>query len=184
MTSPADPDGTDLSGLKGRRKSRAHPRRPAMPTLDTVELPPLPDAHETMADALRRPAGLPALHPLERTRLVVVETGGHVPAANLTGNYVVAEFDGTEQHTPWGCRTPISRVLWNKGQHVRRDVYATYLAEHPELAADANEMPDGGEGDTSGGEDRTGTDGGPDTSADEGGVEEVGVATTTPPAAV
>lgn len=184
MTTPADPDGTDLTALKGRRKAaRPRTRQQTAPTTD-VELPPLPDAHESMTAALRRPAGLPALHPLERGRLVVVETGGHVPAANLVGDYVVAEFDASEQHTPRGCRTPISRVLWSRGQHVRRDVYNTYLAQHPELApADAAEDDPDAENGTER-QDLDGPDGAGETGEPAGAEVADGVATTAPPAAV
>jgi hypothetical protein len=187
MTSAADPDGTDLSTLKGRRKARAA-RRSQTPPTDIVELPPLPDAHKSMTAALRRPAGLAVLHPLERGRLAVVEIGGHVPAANLAEHYVVAEFDASEQHTPWGCRTPITRQLWTKGQHVRRDVYATYLATHPELdpdRVDETDPEDDGEPDTDGGlppAADTEVEAGAGTERGEAGAD--GVAATTPPAAV
>lgn len=147
MSTPAaDPtiggDDADLTELKGRRKKSVTRRTvPAAPTTD-VELPPLPDSHPTMTEALARPRSLPALHPLERTRLAVVETGGHVPGAALDADYIVSPFDATEQHTPWGCRTPITRQLWARGQHVRRDVFATYLATHPELASPVEPVPD------------------------------------------
>ena len=86
-----------------------------------------------MTTALTRPAGLPVLDPLLRRRLTVAELGGHVPNAAMT-DYQVSAFDATEQILPWGCKTPITRLLWRAGQHVRRDVYQTYLNEHPELA--------------------------------------------------
>lgn len=180
MSTPATSD-EDLAGLKGRRKAKA-PRRPSVLTNvpGEEELPPLPDAHDTMTAALSRPAGLPVLHPLERRRLAVVETGGHVPAANLEADYVVSPFDAQEQIVPWGCTTPIARTLWVRGQHVRRDVFATYLAEHPELDPNAVELPPE--------VDDTGTEPDADPAAGLGaaGPAEVpdGVAASTPPAAV
>lgn len=64
---------------------------------------------------------------------VVVESGGHVPPANLDEHYIVAEVDGTRWVTPEGCRTPVAQSMWLTGQQVRRDVYLMYLKEigHP-----------------------------------------------------
>lgn len=39
-------------------------------------------------------------------------------------NYVVAEFDAEESMVPPGCKTPVSRLLWQKGWKVRKDFYA------------------------------------------------------------
>jgi len=183
MSTPA-PNDEDLAGLKSRRKAK-NPRRPSvLNTPGEEELPPLPDAHDTMAAALSRPAGLPALHPLERRRLAVVETGGHVPAANLEADYVVSPFDAQEQIVPWGCTTPIARTLWARGQHVRRDVFATYLAQHPELDPNTVELPAVADSDADIEPDTDPVTGSGDPADTTPTEAPDGVAASTPPAAV
>lgn len=49
--------------------------------------------------------------------------------------YVVAQCDAEESVVPPGCRTPTSRVLWQRGMQVRRDLYDAVLAEHERKAA-------------------------------------------------
>lgn len=135
MSTPAkEAKPTGLAALKNRRKD-ATPRRPsALSEPPVEELPSLPDAHPTMVQAVQRRTPL-LLDPRQREQLHVVEIGGHVPSALLEQDYVVSPFDAHEQLTPLGCTTPIMRSLWTAGQHVRRDVFATYLALHPELVA-------------------------------------------------
>lgn len=127
-------DPGDVSTLKGRRKRAAAQRTatPATPAPNEDAPIPLPPTHDSMTAALRRPAGLPAFDPRLITTLAVAETGGHVPASRMDA-YVVAAFDATEQVRPPRCRTPVTRVLWSKGQHVRRDVYQAFLDAHPEI---------------------------------------------------
>lgn len=168
-------DPGDVSGLKGRRKRAATQRKtPSTPAPPDENAPvPLPDAHPNMTSALRRPAGLPVFDPRLVKTLAVAETGGHVPASRMS-DYVVAAFDATEQVRPPRCLTPVTRVLWSKGQHVRRDVYQTFLDAHPELdqttglatitptealaGPEDTDPPEGGQG-----------GGGPDDSGDEQG---------------
>lgn len=136
----------DTAALKAQRKLGRGSRRSVLSgpppaaaglapgSIDVEQdLPPLPDAHTTMTAALARPSGLAALDPLARRRPAVAELGGHVPDGILS-DYVISAFDATEQVTPRGCITPVARLLWCTGQHVRRDVYQTYLNSHPELA--------------------------------------------------
>lgn len=95
--------------------------------------PPPPDAAApTMGDALTRTN--PALFdPAEMP--TVIEVGGHVPHADYADYYVRAEIDGVEFVVPDGCRTAVARTLWMRGQHVRRDVYLTYLATTEQKSA-------------------------------------------------
>jgi len=44
--------------------------------------------------------------------------------------YVIAECDAEETMIPPGCRTATARVLWTRGQLVRRDLYEAVLAAH------------------------------------------------------
>lgn len=141
MTTPhletsAEQDANDAATLKGRRRASSTRKRsvlsPATPPVDDEQPPPLPESHPTMAAALSRRA-MTLGHPADKRQPAVAETSGYVPPSALR-DYVVAEFDAAEQLTPPGCRTPITRSLWAKGQHVRRDVYQTYLDQHPEAA--------------------------------------------------
>lgn len=60
----------------------------------------------------------------------VIEIGGHVPEAELHDNYVRSEFDASETLIPPGCVTGVSRMLWQRDQHVRRDIYAAYVQRY------------------------------------------------------
>lgn len=135
MSTPTEDTSQGLGILKGRRKGTATRKPSALstPPEGPAVLPPLPESHTTMVEAVQRRTPL-LLDPRQRDQLHVVEIGGHVPAARLDTDYVVSPFTASEQLLPTGCKTPISRTLWVKGQHVRRDVFATYLQAHPELA--------------------------------------------------
>lgn len=160
MTTPTAPppgaesDTGDTASLKNRRRAAGGRKRSMLapakvpPADDADTAPPLPDAHPDMANALQR-RQMTVLHPRERNQPTVAEAGGYVPPS-LLRDYVVSEFNASEQLTPPGCRTPITRNLWSRGQHVRRDVYQTYLHTHPELAphpVDEVELPDPDESD-------------------------------------
>lgn len=139
MTTPplntsAEQDASDAAALKGRRRAVGTKKRSvlaaATPPPADEPLPPLPESHPTMAAALSRRA-MTLGHPADKNQPAVAELGGFVPSSTMR-DYVVAQFDASEQLVPSGCRTPITRSLWAKGQHVRRDVYQTYLDQHPE----------------------------------------------------
>lgn len=116
----------EADGLKGRRtNTRTPPPQPGQTPLsrDMSGPQPVPDGtpfHGALA--ARHPAVLldPATMP------VVREGSGYVSEAALGKHYVVAEFDATESFAPPGCTTKVSRVLWHKGNQVRRDAYALY----------------------------------------------------------
>lgn len=132
LTTSAEQDAHDAATLKGRRRANTKAKRSVLapvPTEDTP--PPLPDAHPNMASALSRRAPT-LMHPMDKRQPPVAESGGYLPSSQLR-EYVVAEFDAAEQIVPAGCRTAVTRSLWSQGQHVRRDVYQTYLELHPEL---------------------------------------------------
>lgn len=44
--------------------------------------------------------------------------------------YVVADCDASEQMVPPGCKTPVARILWRKGNRVRRDLYEAVMGAH------------------------------------------------------
>lgn len=162
MTSPdlnttAEQEASDTASLKSRRRATTKKRSvlSSAAPLGEEQPPPLPDRHENMGAALTR-RSMTLLHPSEKHQPFVAETGGYVPSSRMK-DYVVAEFDASEQLTPPGCRTPITRTLWSVGQHVRRDVYATYLDEHPELLpATVVNLPEPGDDSEIDGEDEQG----------------------------
>jgi hypothetical protein len=112
-------DNAALTALKRRRRPRGANARPS-PEQMTAEresgTPPMKRSMPFLFD----PAEMP----------VVVETNGHVPPADFEKYYVVARHGAHEQTTPDGCRTPVTRTLWLPGQHVRRDVYLTWLKDN------------------------------------------------------
>lgn len=112
-------DNTALTALKARRRKRGSPPRPTPEQMAAERKPGTPPLARNMP-FLFDPAEMP----------VVVESNGHVPLADFEKFYVIAEHDADEQIIPDGCRTPVSRALWLRGQHVRRDVYATWLREN------------------------------------------------------
>lgn len=108
---------TAVTALKARRRgARAEGRAPLPPTEPAADL----------GTALTRPHPL-VMDPAELP--VVIETNGHVVAADLEDIYLRAQVDGIRHYVPDGCRTPVAQQLWTIGQHVRRDVYLTYLTE-------------------------------------------------------
>lgn len=129
--SDINPEAAALRGKRTRRPTQAEPQ-PGGTTLSAhLLVPATPPA--TVAEAMGRrsfllfdPAELPP----------VVEIGGHVPSAELDDRYIVSEFDASETIVPAGCTTGVSRLLWQRGQHVRRDIYAQYVnTHHPGPAA-------------------------------------------------
>ena len=120
----------EAAGLKGKRA----PARPPAPAPGQTPL------SRDMTDPQPAPEGVPfhgtlaARHPrmlLDPAAMPVVREGsGYVSEARLGRHYVTAEFDATETIYPPRCTTPISRVLWHKGNQVRRDAYELYLETH------------------------------------------------------
>jgi len=123
-------DNPEAAGLKGKRTSTRTPAPAAGQTAlsrDMADPQPVPDSTPFYGTlAARHPAVLldPATMP------VVREGTGFVSEALLGKHYVTAEFGATETILPPGCTTPISRVLWHKGNQVRRDAYELYLEKH------------------------------------------------------
>lgn len=108
-----------LKALKTRRRPRGAAARPTPEQLAAEREPGTPPMTRRMP-FLFDPAEMP----------VVVESGGHVPPADFDKYYVVAEHPASEQIVPDGCRTPVARTLWHRGQHVRRDVYLGWLRDN------------------------------------------------------
>lgn len=107
-----------VAALKGRRRRGGQARPTPEEMLDKRE-PGMPPMQRTMP-FLFDPAEMP----------VVIESGGHVPPADFEKYYVIAEHAAAQQIVPEGCKTSVSRTLWLPGQHVRRDVYLTWLREN------------------------------------------------------
>src|SRR4029077_18706831 len=113
-----------LAGIKGRKtatnRGRTATGAPVPPVAATG---PVRDAIQRKMPFLFDPAEMPP----------VIEMSGYVPDANLAEYYVIAEVDGHRTTTPDGCVTSVCVKTWSVGQRVRRDVYAAYLNENPEL---------------------------------------------------
>jgi hypothetical protein len=141
MANRSDDETTnpEAAGLKGKRAStRTPPPGPGRTPLsqDMAGPQPVPEGtpfHGTLA--ARHPAVL-----LDPAAMPVVREGvGFVSEAPLSKHYVTAGFSATESILPPGCTTPISRVLWHKGNQVRRDAYELYLEKygHPDVTETA-----------------------------------------------
>lgn len=116
----------EAAALRGKRTKRTQAPQPGTTALSR-EATTDPDAPTTVYAAMSRqtfvlfdPAEMPP----------VVEIGGHVPDAVLADKYVRSEFDASETMVPPGCVTGVSRSLWQRGQHVRRDIYEDYVKRY------------------------------------------------------
>ena len=112
----------EAAGLRGKRApKRTGPPAPMPGTTALTQNPPLTtepvSVFETMND--RR---FVLFDPREQAP--VIEIGGLVPEAELGDVYVRSEFDASETLIPSGCTTGVSRMLWQKGQHVSRADYS------------------------------------------------------------
>ena len=108
-----------VTALKKRRRPRGGaPARPSPEEMVAEREPGTPPLQRRQP-FLFDPAEMP----------VVVESNGHVPPADFDRYYVIAEHDASESVVPDGCRTPVARTLWLRGQHVRKDVYAAWLRD-------------------------------------------------------
>lgn len=132
----------EAAGLKGRRPARNTntPRPGATALSEPMANPPTgdpaPDGTVYESLVMRHPRVLfdPSTMP------VVLESSGFISEATRDQHYVISEFDAGESIVPTGCITPISRTLWRKGNHVRRDAYETYVEKYgnpAEAAANA-----------------------------------------------
>lgn len=125
-----DERNSEADGLKGRRASTRTPPPPPGQTPLSRDM----SGPQSVPDGTPFHGTLAAQHPAvlldPATMPVVREGSGYVSEAALGKHYVVAEFDATETIYPPGCTTPISRVLWHKGNQVRRDAYALFLERY------------------------------------------------------
>lgn len=124
---PDEGRNPEAAGLKGLRTSgRAAPPAAGGTPLSRDMAGPQP-----VTPAAPFHGALAARHPgvlLDPAAMPVVREGsGYISEARLGRHYVIAEFDATETIYPPGCTTPISRVLWHKGNQVRRDAYELFL---------------------------------------------------------
>jgi hypothetical protein len=116
----------ELQSRRRKRRDEAAAPREAPPSVDA----PLTRRNPVLFD----PSELPA----------VVEGGGYVPPAKLE-HYSVAQRPATQQVYPDGCVTPVTRILWRKGQHVRTDVLEAYERAHaPQAATAGDTKPEAG----------------------------------------
>lgn len=90
---------------------------------------------DTVGMAMRRPNKV-LFAPSER--LAVVQSSGFVPDSALS-DYVRAETDATESFIPFRCTTSVSRMLWQRGALVRRDVYEAWQSQQAETTSEGQE---------------------------------------------
>lgn len=127
MSTEADTN-PEAAGLRGKRApKRTGPPAPVPGTTVLTQDPPLTAEPVTVFETMNDRKFV-LFDPRERA--AVIEVGGHVPEAELDSVYVRSEFDASETVIPTGCTTGVSRVLWQKGQHVRRDIYEDYVKRY------------------------------------------------------
>lgn len=63
---------------------------------------------------------------------LVLTTQPYAPGGRAveSARYVIAECEANEHTIPPNCKTPVVRLLWRKGDRVRRDLYEAVMAEH------------------------------------------------------
>lgn len=128
MSTNADTANPETSALKGRRSTTRTPQPATATAPDTAlsadMIAPAPAPAAPLMAAIEAANPLLLLDPANMP--VVRQATGYVSEATLGEHYVLAEQDASEQITPPGCTTPIVRVLWHKGNHVRKDAYALW----------------------------------------------------------
>jgi hypothetical protein len=152
------------AGRKGRTGARTTAGAAAQAAAPVSAAPATPEAIEAAAAreaaaAMPTPVNGPlvdngtiaaSLPSVERSTFAVLDpasTAGAVadlsPYAATTGNrdgYVQAPVDAHELHYPMGCKTPVTRRAWMRGQWVRADVYRAWASQQPE-GVDTTPMP-------------------------------------------
>lgn len=124
----------EAAGLRGKRPAkRTGPPAPMPGTTALTQDPPLTAEPVSVFETMNNRRFV-LFDPREKAP--VIEVGGHVPEADLGDVYVRSEFDASETLIPSGCTTGVSRSLWQKGQHVRRDVYEDYINRYRTEAAE------------------------------------------------
>jgi hypothetical protein len=114
-------EGDGVADLKSRRKNPPAPQRKRPSVL--VAASKRPSTGSAVGDAMQRKETL-LFDPHEIQPVVpgsVLGTG-----AKLDDLYDVAESDFTEAIIPAGCRTATALKRWNKGDLVRKDIYAAW----------------------------------------------------------
>lgn len=120
-----EPDDT-ASALKNRRAAaKAAPKSGVEQLPPNADVPPEVGANEP---ARRFPFLRDPREP------VVLGQSGMTLGGDHGGKYVKAEVDADELLYPNGCKTPVSRSRWRKGQMVLRTAYEAHMAELAEQA--------------------------------------------------
>lgn len=128
MAPARNPEG---ASLKNRRATTATAAAAAKPTD-----PPLADVAVAIGEEASR--RYPALFDPREPVFAPMEASGTAPPGVVDDRYVIAPEDASEQLYPNGCRTPVVRSLWRKGQHVPRHVFEAWQARQQE----AEESPE------------------------------------------
>lgn len=116
--------------MKNRRA--ANPRRPQTTAL-VIE-----DPEPTEAKREEKPLGVTADPPSLAHTLTGSWIAGHLTSLD----YTVAKDHGYYSWYPDGCSQPSTKLLWTRGQHVLKSVYAAYggdaAANSPETSMPVN----------------------------------------------
>lgn len=118
-----NPDGTPDAGLddlKSRQRTlkNAARKKPLQAPQDPIVL-----TGEELARPITQGGGLPAS--LAAATITPPVVSGPFAAEDLDG-FVTADRDAVEVVVPNGTTIEVTRVLWNKGDRVRRDVHDSY----------------------------------------------------------
>lgn len=117
-----NPDGTTDAGLD-TLKARQRGQKAARKQKPTAATDPIVVTSEELARPITQGAGLPAT--LAAATITPPIVSGPFAADDLSG-YVIADRDAVEVVIPHGTTIETTRVLWNRGDRVRRDVHDSY----------------------------------------------------------
>jgi hypothetical protein len=127
-----------------RRARKSGDVAPPMPTPEALDAPVDPGAAPVTAGRGGSVLVASSLTAEFAAQVSTGVTGARIPTGDLYGtgsqplvqpmstiygtmphadNYVIAEFDAEESMVPPGCRTSVSRLLWQRGWRVRKDFY-------------------------------------------------------------
>lgn len=109
---------SEAAAVKARRQAERATEANTAPKMAPVVGQDQPARHEKL------------LFSPDEPRMVAEATGslyGTQRHEEIPG-YTIAPADAYETFTPSGCKTPVTRMRWTKGQHVPTEVYNRHVA--------------------------------------------------------
>lgn len=132
---------TAASDLAAKRRGRRNPKPAEHPVGEAPaqvhgETPPSVIANRTTVSGFGSGGPARPVGGVWMGEPLVLTTQPYAPGGQAVESprYVIAECEANEHTIPPNCKTPVVRLLWRKGDRVRRDLYDAVMAEHAKRA--------------------------------------------------